>query len=42
MSALLSKAPLARAPIGAGQGDQVEFGGEKDAIEFIDMGRITE
>jgi transcription elongation GreA/GreB family factor len=35
-------APLARALIGAGQGDHVEFGGEKDAIEVIDVGRITE
>lgn len=35
-------APLARALIGAGQGDHVDFGGETDAIEIIGVGRITE
>jgi len=32
-------APLARALIGAGPGDLADFGGRKDAIEIVSLGR---
>ena len=34
-------APLARALIGAGVGDFVDFGGEADAIEVLEVGPIS-
>jgi transcription elongation GreA/GreB family factor len=33
-------APLARALIGGGAGDTADFGGEADAIEILEIGRI--